>query len=229
MRGGRRAASARRHGAGSARARRRSTSSPRWDCRSGPRVRRRPQLRARRRSPTAPTYWTSSRRFHCSPTATSPPRATSLPERLPPPPRAAPAGRHIVVRAVIETCYLEPAAWRLAARLVVSAGCDGVSLRDRPGAGGRHTRRDPRAAGRAARGRRGQGSGRHPVAGRRAARARRRRRPAGRRGPGRSGVRARRGRQRAASPTGRIAAQSRAVSGHLIPATLCPAPEWRNW
>ena len=39
---------------------------------------------------------------------------------------AAPAGRHIVVRAVIETCYLEPAAWRLAARLVVSAGCDGV-------------------------------------------------------------------------------------------------------
>jgi deoxyribose-phosphate aldolase len=39
---------------------------------------------------------------------------------------AAPAGRHIVVRAVIETCYLEPAAWRLAARLVASAGCDGV-------------------------------------------------------------------------------------------------------
>ena len=39
---------------------------------------------------------------------------------------AAPAGRHIVVRAVIETCYLEPAAWRLAARLVSSAGCDGV-------------------------------------------------------------------------------------------------------
>ena len=39
---------------------------------------------------------------------------------------AAPAGRHIVLRAVIETCYLEPAAWRLAARLVASAGCDGV-------------------------------------------------------------------------------------------------------
>jgi deoxyribose-phosphate aldolase len=39
---------------------------------------------------------------------------------------AAPAGRHIVVRAVIETCYLEPAAWRLAARLAQSAGCDGV-------------------------------------------------------------------------------------------------------
>ncbi|HET6174568.1 MAG TPA: hypothetical protein VFD90_18320 [Gaiellales bacterium] len=39
---------------------------------------------------------------------------------------AAPAGRHIIVRAVIETCYLEPAAWRLAARLVISAGCDGV-------------------------------------------------------------------------------------------------------
>ena len=39
---------------------------------------------------------------------------------------AAPSGRHIVVRAVIETCYLEPAAWRLAARLVSSAGCDGV-------------------------------------------------------------------------------------------------------
>jgi deoxyribose-phosphate aldolase len=39
---------------------------------------------------------------------------------------AAPAGRHIAVRAVIETCYLEPAAWRLAGRLVASAGCDGV-------------------------------------------------------------------------------------------------------
>lgn len=39
---------------------------------------------------------------------------------------AAPAGRHVAVRAVIETCYLEPAAWRLAARLVASAGCDGV-------------------------------------------------------------------------------------------------------
>ena len=39
---------------------------------------------------------------------------------------AAPAGRQIVVRAVIETCYLEPAAWRLAARLARSAGCDGV-------------------------------------------------------------------------------------------------------
>ena len=30
------------------------------------------------------------------------------------------------MRAVIETCYLEPAAWRLAARLAVAAGCDGV-------------------------------------------------------------------------------------------------------
>jgi deoxyribose-phosphate aldolase len=39
---------------------------------------------------------------------------------------AAPAGRQIVVRAVIETCYLEPAAWRLAARLAASAGCDGI-------------------------------------------------------------------------------------------------------
>jgi deoxyribose-phosphate aldolase len=39
---------------------------------------------------------------------------------------AAPAGRPIIVRSVIETCYLEPAAWRLAARMVVSAGCDGV-------------------------------------------------------------------------------------------------------
>jgi deoxyribose-phosphate aldolase len=35
-------------------------------------------------------------------------------------------GRHVVVRAVIETCYLEPAAWRLAARLAQAAGCDGV-------------------------------------------------------------------------------------------------------
>ena len=40
--------------------------------------------------------------------------------------RAAPEGRHIVVRAVIETCYLQPAAWRLAARLAHAAGCDGV-------------------------------------------------------------------------------------------------------
>lgn len=39
---------------------------------------------------------------------------------------AAPAGRHIVVRAVIEACYLEPPAWRLAARMAASAGCDGV-------------------------------------------------------------------------------------------------------
>ena len=30
------------------------------------------------------------------------------------------------MRAVIETCYLEPAAWRLAARLAQAAGCDGV-------------------------------------------------------------------------------------------------------
>ncbi len=39
---------------------------------------------------------------------------------------AAPQGRHIAVRAVIETCYLEPAAWRLTARLAAAAGCDGV-------------------------------------------------------------------------------------------------------
>jgi deoxyribose-phosphate aldolase len=39
---------------------------------------------------------------------------------------AAPEGRHVVVRAVIETCYLEPAAWRLAARMAHAAGCDGV-------------------------------------------------------------------------------------------------------
>jgi deoxyribose-phosphate aldolase len=39
---------------------------------------------------------------------------------------AAPEGRHIVVRAMIETCYLQPAAWRLAARLAHAAGCDGV-------------------------------------------------------------------------------------------------------
>jgi deoxyribose-phosphate aldolase len=39
---------------------------------------------------------------------------------------AAAEGRHIAVRAVIETCYLEPAAWRLAARLARAAGCDGV-------------------------------------------------------------------------------------------------------
>ena len=30
------------------------------------------------------------------------------------------------MRAVIETCYLQPAAWRLAARLAQAAGCDGV-------------------------------------------------------------------------------------------------------
>ena len=39
---------------------------------------------------------------------------------------AAPEGRHTIVRAVIETCYLEPPAWRLAARVAVAAGCDGV-------------------------------------------------------------------------------------------------------
>jgi deoxyribose-phosphate aldolase len=39
---------------------------------------------------------------------------------------AAPEGRHILVRAVIETCYLAPGAWRLAARLAHAAGCDGV-------------------------------------------------------------------------------------------------------
>ena len=39
---------------------------------------------------------------------------------------AAPQGREIAVRAVIETCYLEPAAWRLAARMAHATGCDGV-------------------------------------------------------------------------------------------------------
>jgi deoxyribose-phosphate aldolase len=39
---------------------------------------------------------------------------------------AAPQGRQIGVRAVIETCYLEAPAWRLAARLALAAGCDGV-------------------------------------------------------------------------------------------------------
>jgi deoxyribose-phosphate aldolase len=39
---------------------------------------------------------------------------------------AARQGREIVVRAVVETCYLEPAAWRLAARLAQAAGCGGV-------------------------------------------------------------------------------------------------------
>jgi deoxyribose-phosphate aldolase len=39
---------------------------------------------------------------------------------------AAPEGRQIAVRAVIETCYLQPAAWRLAARMAQAAGCDGV-------------------------------------------------------------------------------------------------------
>jgi deoxyribose-phosphate aldolase len=39
---------------------------------------------------------------------------------------AAPEGRQIAVRAVIETCYFEPPAWRLAARLALAAGCDGV-------------------------------------------------------------------------------------------------------
>jgi deoxyribose-phosphate aldolase len=39
---------------------------------------------------------------------------------------AAPEGRHVAVRAVIETCYLRPAAWRLAARMAQAAGCDGV-------------------------------------------------------------------------------------------------------
>jgi deoxyribose-phosphate aldolase len=39
---------------------------------------------------------------------------------------AAPEGRQIGTRAVLETCYLAPAAWRLAARLALAAGCDGV-------------------------------------------------------------------------------------------------------
>ena len=39
---------------------------------------------------------------------------------------AAPEGRHVAVRAVVETCYLEPPAWRLAARMALAAGCDGV-------------------------------------------------------------------------------------------------------
>jgi deoxyribose-phosphate aldolase len=39
---------------------------------------------------------------------------------------AAPQGRHVIVRAVLETCYLEPQAWRMAARLASAAGCDGV-------------------------------------------------------------------------------------------------------
>jgi deoxyribose-phosphate aldolase len=40
--------------------------------------------------------------------------------------RAAPEGREAVLRAVVETCYLPPQAWRLAARVVQAAGCDGV-------------------------------------------------------------------------------------------------------
>jgi deoxyribose-phosphate aldolase len=39
---------------------------------------------------------------------------------------AAPEGRDVIVRAVVETCYLQPAAWRLAARVAHTAGCDGV-------------------------------------------------------------------------------------------------------
>jgi deoxyribose-phosphate aldolase len=40
--------------------------------------------------------------------------------------RAAPEGRHVAVRAVVEACYLQPAAWRLAARMAHAAGCAGV-------------------------------------------------------------------------------------------------------
>ena len=68
----------------------------------------------------------SSSRCRCSPTAISRPRATSSRGAVAAANAAAPEGRHVVVRAVIETCYLEPAAWRLAARLVQAAGCDGV-------------------------------------------------------------------------------------------------------
>ena len=125
------------------------------------------------------------------------------------------------------TC--EPAAWRLAARLAASAGCDGVSLRDRPGARGRDARRHRARCApscpRAASSRRRAASARWPTRSARSTPARTcwasRTRPVCCPSSPR--------RQRAASPTGRIAAQSRAVSGHLIPATLCPAPEWRNW
>ena len=102
---------------------------------------------------------------------------------------AAPAGRHIVVRAVIETCYLEPAAWRLAARLVGLGRLRRRRLRHGARPRGRDAGGDRGAARRAAGGQRRQGAGRHPLAGRCAARAGRGRRPAGRR---RSGEPARR-------------------------------------
>ena len=62
--------------------------------------------------------------------------------------------------------------------------------------------------------RRRQGAGRHPVARRRAARARRGCGSARRRRSGGPAGRVRGGRQRPAAPSGRTAAQSRAVSGH---------------
>ena len=82
---------------------------------------------ARRRLGTARTRSTSWPRCRCSPTATSRRARAELAAAVGRQrPRAAPEGRQVVVRAVIETCYLEPAAWRLAARMAQAAGCDGV-------------------------------------------------------------------------------------------------------
>ena len=93
---------------------------------------------------------TSWPRCRCSPTATSRPRATSWRPRWPQRPPAAPEGRHVVVRAVIETCYLEPAAWRLAARHGAGRRLRRRRLRDGARPRGRDARGDRGAARRAA-------------------------------------------------------------------------------
>ena len=228
MCGGRGPAAARRHGAGPARARARCTSSRPSDCRSAPRAPRRPRRPARRRSPTAPTCSTSSPRCRCSPTATSRRARDELAAAVAAAGGAAPAGRHIVVRAVIETCYLEPAAWRLAARLVASRRLRRRRLRDRPRPRGRDAaRRSRRCAPScppAASSRRRAASARWPTRSARWTRA-----PTCWASPIRPPAgRARRGRRRPAAAAGRIARDPRR-SRRQIPATLWPAPEWRNW
>ena len=147
LRRGRGAAAARRHGAGAAGAR---AGARRGRRRAAVRRRGREGGRGHLRAggrPTARTRSTSWPRCRCSRTATSRARATSSPPRSPGRPPAAPEGRQVVVRAVIETCYLEPAAWRLAARMAARRRLRRRRLRHRASAPrARRPRRSRRCA-----------------------------------------------------------------------------------
>ena len=130
---------------------------------------------------------------------------------------AAPEGRHIAVRAVIETCYLQPAAWRLAARMAQAAGCDGVVCATGLGPEGATPEAIAALRRRVARRGRRQGPGRHPLAGGRAACAGCGRRPAGR--------------HRSRPGCSRSSRRRPRRGGAALPprGNLRPAPEWRNW